>query len=105
MPLRPAALTCALLAPAALLAADEGMWTFDNPPARRLQEVYGFTPTPQWLDHLRLAAVRFNDGGSGSFVSPDGLMITNHHVAFGQLQKVSTQEKDYVKDGFHAKTQ
>jgi Peptidase S46 len=85
--------------------AEEGMWTFDNPPLKQLQEKYKFTPNAQWLDHIRLASVRFNDGGSGSFVSPNGLVITNHHVAFGQLQKVSTAEKDYVKDGFHAKTQ
>jgi len=81
------------------------MWTLDNPPVKQLQEKYNFTPNAQWLDHIRLASVRFNDGGSGSFVSPNGLVITNHHVAFGQLQKVSTPEKDYVKDGFHAKTQ
>jgi Peptidase S46 len=85
-------------------AADEGMWTLDNPPVKQLEEKYNFTPNAQWLDHIRLASVRFNDGGSGSFVSPNGLVITNHHVAFGQLQKVSTPEKDYVKDGFHAKT-
>ncbi|HEV2493732.1 MAG TPA: S46 family peptidase [Terriglobia bacterium] len=84
--------------------ADEGMWTFDNPPRKLLQERYSFTPTQEWLDHVRLASVRFNDGGSGSFVSPHGLVLTNHHVAFGQLQKVSTPQKDYVKDGFYAKT-
>src|SRR5574340_735452 len=84
--------------------ADEGMWTFDNPPSKLLQERYGFTPTQEWLDHVRLARVRFNDGGSGSFVSPHGLVLTNHHVAFGQLQKVSTPQKDYVKDGFYART-
>jgi hypothetical protein len=86
-------------------AADEGMWTFDNPPLKQLKEKYGFTPTQQWLDHLRLSSVRFNDGGSGSFVSPTGLVLTNHHVALGQLQKVSTAAQDYVKNGFYARTQ
>ena len=86
-------------------AADEGMWTFDNPPLKQLKDKYNFTPATQWLDHIRLSSVRFNDGGSGSFVSPNGLVITNHHVAFGQLQKVSTPQKDYVKEGFYAKTQ
>ena len=85
--------------------ADEGMWTFDNPPVKQLKEKYNFTPTQQWLDHIRLSSVRFNDGGSGSFVSPNGLVITNHHVALGQLQKASTAQKNYVKDGFYAKTQ
>jgi len=87
------------------ISADEGMWTFDNPPTKILQEKYGFTPTREWLDHVRLASVRFNDGGSGSFVSPHGLVLTNHHVALGQLQKVSTPQKDYVTDGFLARTQ
>src|SRR6516165_1994250 len=86
-------------------AADEGMWTFDNPPLKQLKERYGFTPTKEWLDHVRLSSVRFNDGGSGSFVSARGLALTNHHVALGQLQKISTPQKDYVKDGFYARTQ
>jgi hypothetical protein len=81
------------------------MWTFDNPPAKQLQEKYGFTITPQWLEHVRLSSVRFNDGGSGSFVSPSGLVLTNHHVALGQLQKVSTAQKDYATDGFFARNQ
>src|SRR2546426_10269320 len=85
-------------------AADEGMWTFDNPPVKQLKDKYNFTPTEQWLDHIRLSSVRFNDGGSGSFVSPNGLVITNHHVALGQLQKISNAQRDYVKDGFHART-
>jgi hypothetical protein len=97
-----ALLAAALLAPAGF--ADEGMWTFDNPPVKLLQERYNFTPTQQWLDHLRLASVRLNDGGSGSFVSPHGLLLTNHHVALGQLQKNSTAEHDYVRDGFYAAT-
>jgi hypothetical protein len=93
------------LALAGTVAAEEGMWTFDNPPLKQLKDKYNFTPTQEWLDHIRLSSVRFNDGGSGSFVSPNGLVITNHHVAFGQLQKVSTPQKDYVKDGFYARTQ
>ena len=84
--------------------ADEGMWTFDNPPIQLIQQRYGFTLTQQWLDHVRLSCVRLNDGGSGSFVSPDGLLLTNHHVARGQLQKSSTPEHDYVRDGFYAAT-
>jgi len=83
---------------------DEGMWTFDNPPIKQLKERYGFTPTQEWLDHVRLASVRFMDGGSGSFISPNGLVLTNHHVAVGQLQKISTAEKDFVDAGFLAVT-
>jgi hypothetical protein len=91
------------LAVAALSAsADEGMWTFDNPPRQRLREAYGFDPTKEWLDKVRLASVRFNDGGSGSFVSKDGLMITNHHVGLGCIQNISTREHDYVAEGFLA---
>lgn len=97
-----ALLTAGLLVPASF--ADEGMWTFDNPPLKLLKERYNFTPTEQWLDHLRLSSVRLNDGGSGSFVSPHGLLLTNHHVARGQLQKNSTAEHDYIKDGFYAAT-
>jgi len=97
-----AILAAALFCPA--VEADEGMWTFDNPPVKQLQEKYNFTPTPQWLDHLRLSCVRLNDGGSGSFVSPHGLLLTNHHVARGQLQKNSTAEHDYIRDGFFAAT-
>ena len=80
------------------------MWTFDNLPTKLLKERYGFTPSQEWIDHLRLASVRFNDGGSGAFVSKDGLILTNHHVALGQLQKMSTPKADYVKNGFFAKT-
>src|SRR5215467_16125183 len=85
--------------------ADEGMWTFDNPPLKQLKEKYGFTPTREWLDHVRLSSVRFNDGGSGSWIGAEGLVLTNHHVARGQLQKISTPQKDYAKDGFYARTQ
>jgi hypothetical protein len=94
----------AILATALPAHADEGMWTFDNLPLQQMKASYGFTPSPEWTAHVQGACVRFNDGGSGSFVSPNGLVLTNHHVAFGQLQKVSTAEKDYVKDGFFART-
>ena len=87
------------------IRADEGMWTFDNPPLKLLQSKYHFTPTQEWLDHIRLSCVRLNDGGSGSFVSPHGLLLTNHHVARGQLQKNSTPEHDYLRDGFYARTE
>ena len=96
-----AAFACCLVLPA---FADDGMWTFDNPPTKLLQEKYNFTPTQEWLDHIRLSSVRFNDGGSGSFVSPNGLVLTNHHVALGQLQKMSSKDTDYVASGFYAKT-
>ncbi len=84
--------------------ADEGMWTFDNPPLKQWKERYNFEPSQEWLDRLRLASVRL-EGGSGSFVSADGLIITNHHVASGQIAKLSTKERDLIKDGFYAKTQ
>jgi hypothetical protein len=86
------------------LAAEEGMWTFDNPPLRELKDKYNFAPDKAWLDHVRLSSVRLNDGGSGSFVSPHGLLLTNHHVARGQLQKNSTAEHNYIENGFYAAT-
>jgi hypothetical protein len=92
-------------AAAVMLFAEESMWTFDNPPTKQLEEKYHFTPTQAWLDHVRLSSVRMNDGGSGSFISPHGLLLTNHHVARGQLQKSSTAEHDYIRDGFLAATQ
>jgi hypothetical protein len=85
------------------LPADEGMWLFNNPPRAQLKK-HGFEPTDKWLDHVRLSSVRFNSGGSGSFVSPDGLVMTNHHVASDDLAKLSTEKNNYLRDGFHAKT-
>ncbi len=84
---------------------DEGMWTFDNPPLKELEARYHFTPTQAWLDHVRLSSLRFNNGGTGSFVSPNGLVLTNHHIALSELQKVSTAEHNYVANGFYAPTQ
>ena len=102
--LRPALLAAMGLLMVSFAFADEGMWTFDNPPRKQLKDLYGFEPTKEWLDHVRLSSVRFNDGGSGAFVSADGLVLTNHHVARGQLQKMSSAQKNYVADGFYART-
>ena len=84
--------------------ADEGMWLFNNLPRTQLKK-YDFDPTDKWCDHVRLSSVRFNSGGSGSFVSPNGLVMTNHHVGAHDLEKVSTPEKNYLRDGFMAKSQ
>jgi hypothetical protein len=94
-----------LVEPATPSLADEGMWLFNNPPLKQRKEKYQFEPSPQWLEHLQKASVRFNSGGSGSFVSASGLVITNHHVGADTLQKVGDPQHNYLRDGFYAKTQ
>lgn len=84
--------------------ADEGMWLLNRLPAARIQAEYGFTPTPAWVEHLQRAAVKFGRGGSAGFISSDGLILTNHHVARSQLAKLSTPEHDLLVDGYLART-
>src|ERR1700722_12983042 len=88
-----------------MAAADEGMWLYNAPPKDKIKSRYGFDLTQEWLDHVRLSSVRFNNGGSGSFVSADGLTFTNHHVGAACVQQLSTEGRDYIKTGFYAKTQ
>jgi hypothetical protein len=93
-------LAAALVLP---IAADEGMWLFNKPPKDILQKQYGFTVTPEFMDHLRLASISFG-GASGSFISPDGLVLTNHHVGQGAVQNLSTKDRDLMKTGFYARS-
>jgi hypothetical protein len=86
------------------IQADEGMWLLNEPPRQLLRDKYKFDLTDAWLERAQLASVRFNNGGSGSFVSPDGLIVTNHHIGADALQKVGSKDRDYVRDGFHART-
>ncbi len=83
--------------------ADEGMWTFDNAPRKEWKERYGFEPSDAWLDHLRLSSVRVGTS-SGAFVSPEGLVLTNQHVASSQIAKLSSPERNLTRDGFYART-
>lgn len=92
-------LSISLFAP--IVAADEGMWTFDNPPLRQWKEKYGFEPSQEWLDNVRLASPKIG-GASGGFVSANGLILTNHHVAANWIARVSTKERDLMKTGFNA---
>lgn len=87
------------------LFSDEGMWLFNDPPFALLSQKHNFTLTNPWLENACLSSVRFNNGGSGGFVSADGLIITNHHIGADSLQKLSTPTRDLLRDGFIAKNQ
>lgn len=88
----------------AVARADEGMWLLNNLPKDSLKEKYDFTPSDDWSKHIMLSSVRFSSGGSAAFVSSDGLVLTNHHVAADTLNKLSTPEHNYYEDGFLART-
>ncbi len=83
---------------------DEGMYLFNELPTELLKSDHDFVPTPQWAEDLRLSSVRFNSGGSGSFISSNGLVLTNHHVASDTLHKLSTPQRNLIDDGYLAKT-
>ena len=95
-------LTSLVLGAAGPTLADEGMWLYNDPPSEKLRQKYGFELSDEWMDHLRLSSVRFNNGGSGSFVSSQGLVLTNHHVGADAIQKLSTADRDLIKTGFLA---
>jgi hypothetical protein len=86
---------------AVFAVADEGMWTFDNPPLRQIKERYDFEPDQEWFNQLRLSACQVG-GGSGSFISPNGLIATNHHVIRDFVRRLSTKDNNYLKNGFYA---
>jgi hypothetical protein len=100
----PTLVVLAMIMLAPKVRSDEGLWLFNNPPLKHLKDKYQFEPDAKWLEHVQKSSVRFNSGGSGSFVSADGLVMTNHHVGLETLQKLSKKGTDYVKDGFYAKT-
>jgi hypothetical protein len=102
--LRLAALVLALGGTAMTASSDEGMWLLNDPPRELLKTRHGFDLTQPWLDRAMRANVRLNSGGSGGFVSPDGLLVTNHHVAADAIQKLSTPTRDLYRDGFLAAT-
>ena len=83
---------------------DEGMWLFNDLPLGMLKERYGFEPSKEWAEHLMKSSVRFNVGGSASFISSTGLVLTNHHVGSDTLFKLSTPERNIMEVGFLAKT-
>lgn len=99
-----AALLTLFFAAVPALRADEGMWTFNNFPKQLVEQRYGFAPSDDWLEHIQLSSVRFNNGGSGSFVSPEGLVMTNHHVGAKCIQELSSAQHDYRAHGFYAAT-
>jgi V8-like Glu-specific endopeptidase len=101
---RTAAAAAFLALPLSAARADEGMWTFDAFPAAKMRAAYGFAPDQAWLDRVRSAAVRLTGGCSASFVSSDGLILTNHHCVAGCAEQNSTAANNILKNSFVAGT-
>src|SRR4051794_1422262 len=102
---RAVAVVLFLLLPSSFVSADEGMWTFNNFPSDVVAKKYGFKPDAKWLEHVRLSSVRIAGGCSSSFVSPNGLVMTNHHCAASCIQDISTSQHNYMAQGFYAKSE
>src|SRR5690349_17202196 len=84
---------------------DNGkMWTFDYPPAEYFQKTYHFQPTQDWFDAMRMSALRFASWCSASFVSADGLVMTNHHCSRDVALQVQKEGENFMKQGFYATT-
>lgn len=84
--------------------ADEGMWTFDNFPSKKVAQKYGFDPSQAWLDHVRLSSLRIAGGCSASFISPHGLVMTNYHCVVDCVKALSTAQQNFVESGFTAQS-
>jgi hypothetical protein len=97
---KPLLLGLSLLAAPAL--ADEGMWTFDNFPRAAVRQKYGVDVTEAWLKRLQRSITRHESGCTGSFISPDGLVLTNHHCVMDCLSEISSEKENFIENGFNA---
>src|SRR6266568_6213248 len=104
-PMRTALALAVILLVGGAAVADEGMWPYNDFPVDAVKVRYGSAPTQDWLDHVRLSSLRIAGGCSASFVSPNGLVMTNHHCAHRCIEQLSTGKNDHVKDGFFARTE